>query len=36
MQQTERLKLLNQTAIHQMKLLLADTAMQKIEGKKKP
>jgi hypothetical protein len=36
MQQSERLKLLNQTAIHQMKLLLADTTMQKIEGKKKP
>jgi hypothetical protein len=34
--QAERLRLLNQTAIQQMKLLLADTAMQKIEGRKKP
>jgi hypothetical protein len=34
--QAERLKLLNQTAIHQMKLLLADMTMQRIEGKTKP
>lgn len=31
--QSERLKLLNQTAIHQMKLLLADTGAQRLEGK---
>jgi hypothetical protein len=32
----ERLKLLNQTAIHQMKLLLADKGVLQLEGKKKP
>ncbi|MDP2881215.1 MAG: KilA-N domain-containing protein [Azonexus sp.] len=31
--QAERLKLLNQTAIQQMKLLLADTATRRLEGK---
>jgi hypothetical protein len=33
MPQAERLKLLNQTAIHQMKLLLADRSVQQLEGK---
>jgi len=32
--QAERLKLLNQTAIHQMKLLLADAGTRRLEGKK--
>lgn len=32
--QAERLRLLNQTAIQQMKLLLADAGVQKLEGKK--
>ncbi|MCL2160708.1 MAG: KilA-N domain-containing protein [Betaproteobacteria bacterium] len=32
----ERLKLLNQTAIQQMKLLIADTKVRQLEGKKKP
>lgn len=32
--QTERLKLLNQTAIQQMKLLLADTGAGRLEGKR--
>ena len=32
--QSERLKLLNQTAIQQMKLLLADTGVRQLEGKK--
>lgn len=32
--QAERLRLLNQTAIQQMKLLLADARVQKLEGKK--
>ena len=31
--QSERLKLLNQTAIHQMKLLLADRGVKQLEGK---
>lgn len=31
--QAERLKLLNQTAIHQMKLLLADAGARRLEGK---
>ena len=31
--QAERLKLLNQTAIHQMKLLLADVGTRRLEGK---
>ncbi|MDP2694344.1 MAG: hypothetical protein Q8O58_05705 [Gallionella sp.] len=31
--QTERLTLLNQTAIGQMKLLLADAGVQRLEGK---
>lgn len=31
--QAERLKVLNQTAIHQMKLLLADKSVQQLEGK---
>ncbi|MDP2752570.1 MAG: KilA-N domain-containing protein [Rhodocyclaceae bacterium] len=31
--QTERLTLLNQTAIHQMKLLLADAGTRQLEGK---
>ena len=31
--QPERLKLLNQTAIHQMKLLLADRSVRQLEGK---
>ncbi|MDD5056285.1 MAG: KilA-N domain-containing protein [Sideroxydans sp.] len=31
--QAERLKLLNQTAIHQMKLLLADAGTRRLEGK---
>ncbi len=31
--QAERLKLLNQTAIQQMKLLLADTGVRRLEGK---
>lgn len=34
MTQTERLKLLNQTAIQQMKLLLADVRTRRLEGKK--
>jgi hypothetical protein len=33
MPQAERLKLLNQTAIHQMNLLLADRSVQQLEGK---
>jgi len=33
MAQTERLKLLNQTAIQQMKLLLADVGARRLEGK---
>jgi len=32
--QPERLKLLNQTAIQQMKLLLADSGVLRLEGKK--
>ncbi len=32
--QSERLKILNQTAIHQMKLLLADRSLQQLEAKK--
>ncbi len=32
--QAERLKLLNQTAIHQMRLLLADAGVRKLEGGK--
>ncbi len=32
----ERVKLLNQTAIQQMKLLLADTGVRRLEGGKKP
>jgi len=31
--QSERLKVLNQTAIHQMKLLLADRGVKQFEGK---
>lgn len=31
--QTERLTLLNQTAIHQMQLLLADHGIKQLEGK---
>jgi hypothetical protein len=31
--QSERLKVLNQTAIHQMKLLLTDRSVQQLEGK---
>jgi len=31
--QAERVKLLNQTAIQQMKLLLADTGVRRLEGK---
>jgi hypothetical protein len=31
--QAERLRILNQTAIHQMKLLLADRSVQQLEGK---
>lgn len=34
--QAERLKLLNQTAIGQMKLLLGDAGVRRLEGKKKP
>jgi hypothetical protein len=34
--QAERLKVLNQTAIQQMRLLLTDTGVRKLEGKKKP
>lgn len=34
--QAERLKLLNQTAIGQMKLLLGDAGVRQLEGKKKP
>ncbi len=34
--QAERLQLLNQTAIGQMKLLLADTGVRQLEGRKKP
>lgn len=34
--QAERLKALNQVAIGQMELLLADTDVQRLEGKKKP
>lgn len=33
---SERLKLLNRTAIQQMRLLLADAGMLRLEGKKKP
>lgn len=33
--QAERLKLLNETAIQQMQLLLADTGVRQLEGKKK-
>jgi hypothetical protein len=33
--QAERLKVLNETAIHQMKLLLADSGVRQLEGKKK-
>jgi len=32
--QAERLKLLNQTAIHQMRLLLADTGTRRLEGRR--
>jgi hypothetical protein len=32
--QAERLGLLNQTAIHQMKLLLADAGARRLEGRK--
>jgi hypothetical protein len=32
----ERLRLLNQTAIQQMKLLLADTGVRRLEGRKRP
>jgi hypothetical protein len=32
MPQAERLRLLNQTAIGQMKLLMADTGVRKLEG----
>ncbi|HCF93943.1 MAG TPA: DNA-binding protein, partial [Verrucomicrobia bacterium] len=31
--QPERLKILNQTAIHQMKLLLADRSVKQLEDK---
>lgn len=34
--QSERLKLMNQTAIRQMKLLIADTGIRQLEGKKNP
>jgi hypothetical protein len=34
--QAERLRLLNQTAIQQMRLLLADTGVRKLEGDRKP
>ncbi len=34
--QAERLKLLNQTAIQQMKLLLADAGVRRLEDRKKP
>lgn len=33
LEQAERLKLLNQAAIQQMKLLLADTDTRRLEGK---
>ena len=35
MSAVERLKILNQTAIHQMKLLLTDRGVKQLEGKEK-